>query len=200
MKWRRWAALGLAGAATVVAVSFLFPSSDNDKATPRNTVNRLSVPQPAEEQKLKQSMLKRDMTATERLSRLDARGHLRSLAADFSQSKRGKLPGSAQELQKDHKQFQAILWYDAASGQTKQFRREDFNPDPAVKKQLNMYLNYAKKALSKSTAYESPAFPAKQPKYFVAAEPAKDKKQGVIAVMDIGILGRVQDHQHKTCV
>jgi thermitase len=197
MKWRRWAALGLTGAAAVAAVSLLFPSSDNDKTAPRNTVNRLSVPQPAEEQKLKQSMLKRDMTATERLSRLDARGHLRSLAADFSQSSGGKLPGSAQELQKDHKQFQAILWYDAATGRTKQFRREDFKPDPAEKKQLNTYVSYAKKALNKSTAYESPSFPEKQPKYFVAAEPAKGKKQGVIAVMDVGILGRVQDHQHK---
>lgn len=197
MKWRRWAALGLTGAAAVAAVSLLLPSADNDKAAPRNTVNRLSVPQPAEEQKLKQSMLKRDMTATERLSRLDARGHLRSLAADFSRSVGGKLPGSAQELQKDHKQFQAILWYDAATGQTKQFRREDFKPDPAEKKQLNTYLSYAKKALNKSTAYESPSFPEKQPKYFVAAEPAKGKKQGVIAVMDVGILGRVQDHQHK---
>ncbi|WP_068784936.1 S8 family peptidase [Paenibacillus phocaensis] len=196
MKWRRWAALGLTGAAAVAAVSLLFPSSDTDKAAPRNSVSRLSVPQPAEEQKLKQSILKRDMTATERLSRLDARGHLRSLAADFAQSPGGKLPDSAQDLQKDHKQFQAILWYDAAAG-TRQFRREDFNPDPAVKKQLNTYLNYAKKALNKSSSYESPCFPEKQPKYFVAAEPAKGKKQGVIAVMDIGILGRVQDHQHK---
>ncbi|WP_127575394.1 S8 family peptidase [Paenibacillus barengoltzii] len=198
MNWRRWAAWGLTGAAAVAAVSLLFPSSDNDKTTPRNSVTQLSVPKPAEEQKLKQSMLKRDMTATERLSRMDARGHLRSLAASSSGGSIGdKLQRAARELQKDHKHFQAILWYDAKKGQTRQFRREDFKPDPAVSKQLNTYLGYAKKALSKSSSYESPSFPEKQPKYFIAAEPVKGKKQGIIAVMDIGILGRVQDHQNK---
>lgn len=195
MKWRRWAAIGLTGAAAVAAISLLFPPSDNH--TPRNQVAKLSVPKPAEEQKLKHNMLKRDITATERLSRLDAKGHLRSLAVSFSRSTNGKLPASARELQKDHKQFQSILWYDAATGQEKQFRRPDFSPDPAVKEQLDTYLSYAKKALKKATPYESPSFPEKQPKYFVAAEPAKNKKQGVIAVLDVGILGRVQEHQRK---
>lgn len=198
MNWRRWAAWGLTGAAAVAAVSLLFPASDNDKTTPQNSVNQLTVPKPTEEQKLKQSMLKRDMTATERLSRMDARGHLRSLAASSSGGSIGdKLQRAARELQKDHKHFQAILWYDATKGQVRQFRREDFKPDPAVSKQLNTYLGYAKKALSKSSSYESPSFPEKQPKYFISAEPIKGKKQGIIAVMDIGILGRVQDHQHK---
>ncbi|MGG6309890.1 S8 family peptidase [Paenibacillus macerans] len=195
MKWRRWAAVGLTGAAAVAAVSLLFPPSDSKP--PRNRVAELSVPKPAQEQKLKQNMLKRDITATERLSRLDARGHLRKLAASLGQSTNGKQPTSAEELQKDHKQFQAILWYDAATGQTKAFRRPDFKPDSAVKQQLDTYLGYAKKAIKKSSSYESPSFPEKQPKYFVAAEPAKNKKQGVIAIMDVGILARVQDHQHK---
>ncbi|MDU5946590.1 MAG: peptidase S8, partial [Paenibacillus macerans] len=109
MNWRRWAAIGLTGAAAIAAIS-LFPRTDND-ARPRNQIAKLSVPKPAEEQQLKQNMLRRDVTATERLYRLDAKGHLRTLASDFAQAPSGKLPNSARELQKDHKQFQAIFWY-----------------------------------------------------------------------------------------
>ncbi|MED4955131.1 S8 family peptidase [Paenibacillus macerans] len=195
MNWRRWAAIGLTGAAAIAAIS-LFPRTDND-ARPRNQIAKLSVPKPAEEQQLKQNMLRRDVTATERLYRLDAKGHLRTLASDFAQAPSGKLPNSARELQKDHKQFQAIFWYDAENRQEKQFRRADFRPDPAVKEQLDTYVSYARKALNKAKSYESPVFPAKQPKYFVSAEPAKTGKKGVIAIMDAGILSRVEEHQHK---
>ncbi|GJM72412.1 hypothetical protein HMSSN036_46280 [Paenibacillus macerans] len=66
-----------------------------------------------------------------------------------------------------------------------------------MKEQLDTYVSYARKALNKAKSYESPVFPAKQPKYFVSAEPAKTGKKGVIAIMDAGILSRVEEHQHK---
>ncbi|MFD1176018.1 S8 family peptidase [Paenibacillus puldeungensis] len=194
MKWRRWAAIGLSGAAAIAAISLLFPPSDT---SPRERVSKLAVPKPAQEQQIKQKILQRDMSATERLNRLDAKGHVRTLAASLMQNPRKSLPATVRELQKDHKQFQAILWFDAASGKEKQFRRADFHPDHTVKKQMDSYLSFARKAIKQTKSYESPAFPEKQPKYFITAEPAKSGKQGVIAIMDVSILGQVQAHQDK---
>lgn len=177
----------------VVSLLFLPACSHRFSQQPQEQ----AVPKPAEEQRLKLNMLRRDMTATERLSRMDTRGHLRELAGSLSPDAHKKLPDLAKSLQKDHKQFQAILSYNAATGQENEFRRADFSPDTKQQKEVATYLTYAKRALKQSKSYESPAFPEDQPKYFVAAEPSKHGKQGIIAVMDVRILQRVQDHQHK---
>ncbi|WP_059052141.1 S8 family peptidase [Paenibacillus senegalimassiliensis] len=179
----------------MMVLSLLVLPACSNRFTQQSTQE--TVPKPAEEQRLKQNMLRRDMTATERLSRMDARGHLRELASSLKPGAPDKLSALAQSLQKDHKQFQTILSYNATTGQENQFRRADFSPDSKQQKELNTYLSYAKRALKQSKSYESPAFPENQPKYFVAAEPSKQGKQGIIAVMDVQILQRVQDHQHK---
>ncbi|MBQ4897527.1 peptidase S8 [Paenibacillus sp. Marseille-P2973] len=193
MRWQRWAALALAGVAAV-ALYNLIPDSSAPSANRQAEIK--TVKNPAEEHKLKQMMLKRDMTATERLARLDAKRHLRLLADKFAAAQPGKLPTDAGDLQKDHKQFPSLRWY--TGKQEREFRAAKFRLEAAEQKQLDTYLGFARNALRKGNSYESPGFPQGNPKYVVAAEPAQGKnQQGMIAVLDMGILSRVQDHQHK---
>ncbi|WP_410768009.1 S8 family peptidase [Fontibacillus sp. BL9] len=192
MRWQRWAALALMGAAAATLYT-LIPDTPERPSSRQAEIN--SVKGAPQEQKLKQAMLKRDMTATERLARLDAKKHLRKLADAYASARPGVIPGDAGDLQKDHKQFPSLRWF---SGEKEQeFRRAKFKMEAADQKQMDSYLNFARKSLRKGQSYESPAFPQGNPKYVVAAEPAPGGKQGMIAVMDMSILKRVQDHQHK---
>lgn len=187
MKWQKWAALGITGVAAIALVTTIYPGNN---APVRHNASKPVVPAPKQEQKLKQMMLQRDMTATERLVRLDTNQHLGLLAKSFSKAQ-------AAELQKDHRQFQNIVWFDGESHREQRINHPLFKASDSEKKQINHYMNFAKKAIKKGKAYESPLFPQGQPKYYVIAQPAKNKKQGVIALMDAGILNRVQEHQNK---
>lgn len=197
MKWQRWTALALAGAAAVALYNMVpvaAPPSGQRNQAAQNNGSKAGL-NGAQEQKLKQMMLKRDMTATERLARLDANNHLRVLADKFALSPQGKLPQDAAELQKDHGQFPSIRW--VSSGKEREFRSSGFKPEANDQKQIDNYLGFARKALGKGQAYESPAFPQGKPKYIVAAQPSKGRNRGIIAVLDLGILNHVQNHQDK---
>ncbi|MEF2964708.1 S8 family peptidase [Paenibacillus sp. M1] len=194
MRWQRWAALGLMGIAAATLYT-LIPDGGNTPPAVRQQAGSKAGLGPSQEQKLKQTMLRHDMTATERLARLDAKQHLRTLATKYAAAPDGKLPQDATNLQKDHKQFPSIRWF-SDKGE-REFRGSKFELSGSEEKQLESYLSFARKALLKGQAYESPCFPQGNPKYFVAAEPAKGQKKGMIGVMDIGILKRVQEHQHK---
>ncbi|MNO45933.1 Thermophilic serine proteinase precursor [compost metagenome] len=186
MKWQKWTALSVAGIATVALIT-MYPANN---VPVRQNASKSVVPAPAQEQKLKQMMLQRDMTATERMVKLDANGHLKILAKSFTKSQ-------ATELQKDHRQFQSIIWYDGVHNREQLYNHPQFKENASDMKQIKNYLSYAKKAIKKGQAYDSPIFPENNPKYFVSAQPAKGKRQGVIAVMDVGILNHVKDHQNK---
>lgn len=180
----------------------VFPNrhrNNNIDSNSRRNGNSDQVPEPAREQQLKQAMLQRDITATERLARLDAKGHIRVLADKYSRASNQKLPSDAKKLQQDHKQVASIIWFDAEAGVEKEFRRSPSKLSNEDKRQLKTYLNYARNSIRQMKSYESPSFPKKNPKYFILAEPATHQKhkQGVIAIMDVNILTRVQDHQHK---
>lgn len=202
MKWGRWVIIGTSCAAAI-AVFSLFPQPGPGSQTQireqqiKQQAKEMTVPRPAEEKQLKQLMLRRDVTATERLARLDAKGHLRTLAAELKASSPAKLSAEIRELQKGHKQFHTIMLYDPSGKMNKQFRSSNKRVAPEVEEQVNYYVGLARKALRKSESYESPAFPEKDPHFFVAAEPAKPNQSGIIAVMDTHILKRVKEHQDK---
>ncbi|NWL86847.1 peptidase S8 [Paenibacillus sp. 79R4] len=194
MKWFRWALVGIAGIAAATVIG-LYPF--NEKAPQQAAEQTKPVPGPKEEQRLKQMMLHRDMTATERLIRMDTKGHLRALSEASRKIHTDKLKSRVTELQKGHQQFKSILWYDSANGKTKEIRAAHYKANPEEQKQIASYISFAKKSLQKGKSYESPAFPQKDPKFYITAEPAKQGGNGVIAVMDLGILGKVKEHQHK---
>lgn len=187
MKWQKWAVLGITGVAAIALVTTMYPAKNVPVG---QNASKSVVPTPGQEQKLKQMMLQRDMTATEKMVRLDANKHLKLLANSFSKAQ-------ASDLQKDHRQFQNIVWFDGESNREQKLIHPLFKANASEKKQINNYLTFAKKAIKKGSVYESPLFPQSNPKYYVTAQPAKGKRQGVIALMDAGILNRVQDHQNK---
>lgn len=204
MKWGKWLAIGVSAAAAIAIFSF-FPTLNSgpqhqvkQQSKPHMQQSKqMNVPRPAEEKHLKQLMLRRDVTATERLARLDSKGHLRKLAAELNDSSLPKLTADIKELQKGHKQFRAIMLYSSSGKKDKQFRNSNERTSPEVQKQMDYYVGLARKALRKSETYESPAFPEKDPHFFVVAEPAKHNKDGIIAIMDTHILRRVKEHQDK---
>lgn len=195
MKWRNWVALGLTGAAAVVVISCSTPSSTPHQNTSYKSKSTVSGPD--QEKQLKQNMLKRDVIATERLSRQDAKGHLQSLANELENMSFQEKKTFVSQMQKDHKHFQAIIWVDIPSGKEQKYRRPQFKTSEAEEKQLGTYVSFARKALAQSKSYESPSFPEKDPKYFIAAQPTTNHKHGVILVLDASILNRVKEHQNK---
>lgn len=205
MKWGRWVAIGVSGVAAITVLALLpqFNIGPQQQAGQQRTKQQImqntkqtEVPTPAEEKQLKQLMLRRDVTATERLARLDAKRHLQALAEGIKDSSLSKLSTDIRELQKGHKQFRSIMLY-SSTGKDKHFRGSNERTAPDVQEQTNYYVALARKALRKSEPYESPVFPEKDPHFFVIAEPSKHNKDGIIAVMDTHILRRVKEHQDK---
>lgn len=201
MKWKSWALVALL-AAGVTALYTLVPDqrqndNPNSPARPKaaSTAEKREIGN-HQEQKLKQLMKQRDMTATERLVRLDAKRHVRQLAEQYTAAiQSGDSPVYAEELQKDHGQFLSIIW--VKDGQERESKSSSYKLDPKEHKQLRAYLQYARKAIQRKQSYESPSFPQDQPKYYVVAEPSGRGASGMIAVMDMGILKRVEEHQDK---
>ncbi|MCA1293012.1 S8 family peptidase [Paenibacillus sp. alder61] len=191
MKWQRWAALALAGVAAV-ALYNLIPDTSSPVPPPSGKGTPVKA---AEEHKLKKMMLHRDMTTTEKLARLDAKRHLKSMAEQWSAVSQSSRMQTARTLQQDHLQFLSLRW--RSGEQEQEMRGKSFRPGKQDLKQIDGYLGFARKALQKGRAYESPAFPSGNPKYFVLAEPSGKTGEGIIAVMDTGILRRVQEHQNK---
>lgn len=201
MKWKSWALLALL-LAGVTALYTLAPDqqhNDNSNLTSQPeaaSINQSRTIGRQQEQKLKQMMKQRDITATERLSRLDAKRHLQQLAKQYTITHQSNgSPSYAKDLQKDHLQFLSIIW--VKDGQSLESKASSYKLEPQNQKQLRAYLQYAQKAILKKQAYESPSFPQDQPKYYVVAEPSGEGKSGIIAVMDMSILKSVEAHQDK---
>lgn len=114
MKWGRWVAIGVSGVAAITVLALLpqFNIGPQQQAGQQRTKQQImqntkqtEVPRPAEEKQLKQLMLRRDVTATERLARLDAKRHLQALAEGIKDSSLSKLSADIRELQKGISSF-----------------------------------------------------------------------------------------------
>lgn len=195
MRWQRWTLLALFGAGVIALYTLVPNQNQHSPAKPQAASTTKGKLVPAQEQKLKQLMMQRDMTATERLARLDSKRHVRQLAKQYASAGQDQAPSFADELQKDHSQFLSIIW--VKDGKEREYRNPSLKLEAGEKEQVRSYIRFARKALNSKQAYESPSFPQDNPKYYVLAEPSGHTQAGVIAVMDMGILKRVQDHQHK---
>lgn len=201
MKRKSWALIGLLAAGVIALYALVPDPQQNAHSNNASQPKTASATEPKkignqQEQKLKQMMKQRDMTATERLARLDAKRHVRQLAEQYAAvRKNGESPAYAQELQKDHGQFLSIIW--VKDGQERETKAAAYKLEQKEQKQLRGYLQYARKAIQRKQSYESPSFPQDQPKYYVVAEPSGQGQSGAIAVMDMGILKRVEEHQDK---
>ncbi|MNH72162.1 Thermophilic serine proteinase precursor [compost metagenome] len=190
MSKRKWIAAGLTGTAAILAIS-MFPSK-----TPMHNEARSSESiGPRQEQHLKQLLLQRDMFATDRLVRHDARQHLKVLSQKLEHSPEQVNSAYIRKLQDEHQHLLSLIWIDSKHEQ--EFRHPSFTPGSKEDQQAKSYFQLAKKSLSRNQSYESPGFPAGDPKYFVAGEPAKKGEHGVIALYSLDILGKVKNHQHK---
>lgn len=202
MKQKSWALLAFLAVGAIALYTLAPDPQQNSHSNNASRPEAASTTEPKklgnhQEHKLKQMMKQRDMTATERLARLDAKRHVRQLAEQYAAiRKSGESPSYAQELQKDHGQFLSIIWV-KEGGQERETKAASYKLDQKEQKQLRGYLQYARKALQRKQSYESPSFPQDQPKYYVVAEPSGQGQSGMIAVMDMGILKRVEEHQDK---
>lgn len=190
MSKRRWIAAGLTGTAAILAIS-LYPS----KSTERNQIRQAESISPRQEKHLKQKLLERDIVATDRLVRHDAREHLKTMSSELQKTESTSRESYINKMQKDHKHLLTVKWI--GNGRDQEYRHPAITPGTEEEKQSKAYFQLARKSLGRNQAYESPAFPADNPRYFVAGQPAKDGKHGVIALFSLDILGEVKSHQRK---
>ncbi|WP_138493251.1 S8 family peptidase [Paenibacillus pinistramenti] len=189
---RKWPLLGLS-AAVVTAV--LLPgcgTGPSQDSTQRQGIQQQS--KPGSEQHLKQNMLQRDLAATDKLTRIDAGQHMQELAERYSRNT-GDAGRYVSQLQKTHKHLLSVIPY--GSSGAAEARSSTFRPSPNEDKELQTYIGFAKKSLSRGKSYESPAFPQEDPHYFVMAVPGAGKRNGVIGIFSTGIMKSVENHQRR---
>ncbi|AWB45393.1 peptidase S8 [Paenibacillus sp. CAA11] len=189
MSIRHWTAVLMIGAAAVLILVML-PAGHNSHPG-KKTANLT----PRQEQTMKQTMLKRDLDATDRLARRDARLHLKQLQQQFEQS-----PESASNecriLQKTHGHLLEVIPVGVKASKAT-IRQNSFRPTSEDEASLKLYVGLAKQALKKGKAYESPGFPDRDSRYFIAAEPSSSGKGGIIGVFSTGIMKQVETHQRR---
>ncbi|GIP20516.1 S8 family peptidase [Paenibacillus sp. J22TS3] len=190
MSKRKWIAAGVTGAAAILAIS-MFPSRTTDKAP----IKQAEIASPHQEHRLKQHLLQRDMTATDRIVRHDARQHTKEMSRKFGNATPQEARTYIRKLQNDHKHLLSVVWI--GKNREQELGHSEFPRGSKEEQQLKSYVQLAKYSLDKGRSYESPAFPADNPRYFVTAEPARESKQGVIALFSLDILDKVKNHQRK---
>ncbi|MBP1999184.1 subtilisin family serine protease [Paenibacillus shirakamiensis] len=188
-----WFAVLLAGTVACLAI-IMMPFS---KEKPRTAVQQPSAAAPAQEQQLKQEIMLRDMSATDSLARKDAQQHLKTMSNTMKSTTLRQRDAYTKKMLDDHQHLLSAIWIDDHNDNHSKLGFRSIKPGTSLARQLETYSQSARKALQEQRSYESPAFPADHPEYFVAAEPAKQGDQGVIALYSMDILKEVQNHQRK---
>ncbi|CAM2830077.1 S8 family peptidase [Paenibacillus sediminis] len=172
-----------------------------------STLTGCSRPQSAEEvrpksaiqeQKIKLQLMSQDVIATDRLTRMDAKHHLKTILKIMASKSPAEIHSYMEKLQKSHQQIKMLTLVDFQKQKTILFGEQGKNGSAAENKQLNTYFSLAKQALRKHQNYESPSFLMNGDKYFIMAQCAEgNRPRGVIALMSQHILSEVVNHQRK---
>ncbi|MGN7761185.1 S8 family peptidase [Paenibacillus sp. 22594] len=183
---------GLVTAAFTIAVlTFTFRSDGEPKP------GQASVPKPLQEKTMKKTALTQDVSATDRLNRVDVSKHLRTMLFETSGKTPEDISAYAKRLQQGHGHITMLMWIDFRTQQTSTFKSSLPEGNDQENKQLLKYLNTAKAAIKGHQAYESPSFIIGNKKYYFTAQRDPQGHYGVIALIHQKILDKVAEHQLK---
>lgn len=160
-------------------------------------LHQAAVPNPEQEKAIKKTSLTRDVSATDRLNRVDVSRHLSTMLTETDGASPGDISAYAKRLQQGHGHITMLMWIDFRTEQTRTFKSALPKGSDQENGQLLRYLNTAKDAIKKHQAYESPTFSIGEKKYYYVAQRDKEGRYGVIALINQKILDKVAEHQLK---
>ncbi|MEK3683369.1 S8 family peptidase [Paenibacillus sp. FSL R10-2736] len=186
---------GLVTAAlTVVLLTFALRPEDSAIS---GTFRQASVPNPSQEKTIKKTALVQDVSATDRLNRVDVSKHLRTMLSDTHGASPEDISAYARNLQQGHGHITMLMLIDFRTQKTTTYKSSLPEGTDQENKQLLKYLNTAKSAIKGHQAYESPSFVIGSKKYYFVAQRDQEGQLGVIALINQKILDRVAQHQLK---
>ncbi|AIQ13940.1 S8 family peptidase [Paenibacillus durus] len=188
--------IAIAGLLTAVCASVLVFIIATHPGT-GNTGRQPGYVRPTEEQSLKKTALVQDVTATERLNRVDAGRDLRAMLTATAGKPLRDVALYAEHLEHSHGHIAMLMWIDFSSEQIRTFKSIPPDGTHEQHQRLRQYLNAAKSAVKKHQSYESPSFAVGTRKYFIMGQRSRDGQVGVLALIDQTVLSRVAEHQRK---
>lgn len=157
----------------------------------------VSVPNPSQEKILKKSALVQDVTATDRLNRVDVNRHLSTLLVHAHGASPEELSAYAGSLQQGHGHITMLMLVDFRTRKTTTYKSSLPEGTDQENAQLLKYLKTAKSAIRGHQSYESPSFIIGSRKYYFVAQRDQEGQLGVIALINQKILDKVAEHQLK---
>lgn len=162
-----------------------------------STLKPASVPNPSQEKILKKSALVQDVTATDKLNRVDVNRHLSAMLANAHGASPEDLSAYASSLQQGHGHITMLMLVDFRTHKTTTYKSSLPEGTDQENTQLLKYLKMAKSAIRGHQSYESPSFIIGSRKYYFVAQRDREGQLGVIALINQKILEKVAEHQLK---
>ncbi|KAI7258438.1 hypothetical protein KC345_g10560, partial [Hortaea werneckii] len=169
-------------ALTVLLLAFALRPQDS------GTLRQASVPDPSQEKTIKKTALVQDVSATDRLNRVDVSKHLRTMLSDTHGASPEAISAYARNLQQGHGHITMLMLVDFRTHKTTTYKSALPEGTDQENKQLLKYLNSAKAAIKGHQAYESPSFIIGSKKYYFMAQRDQEGHIGVIALINQKIL------------
>lgn len=188
-----WSIIGAASILGVLLISLFTPGSKQ----PAPSAEPSQPLQPQQENKAKNFTMLSDIKATDKLNRLDARGHLSKMLKNESLRNAGQIKAYTLKEQKTHKHFQQIRWYNLKQNKMTDIQGQLPKMSKKDKDLIAHHFQMAQQKIKHGEAYDSPKFTAAGQPYFVVAEPSQDGKYGAAALVNQAVLQEVSNHQKR---
>lgn len=194
MKSRQlWTWIAAGSVLGVLLVLLFIPGSKE----PGQTAQPPQPLKPQGEHKAKHMTLLSDIESTDRLNRIDAKGHLRAMLNNDKLRNAGQVKSYALKEQKSHQHFEQVRWYQLRNNQSTDINGKLPPMSKKDKALIAHHFQMALQNLKQGKPYDSPKFYAAGKPYFVVAEPSKDGKHGAAALVNQAVLHEVSNHQKR---
>lgn len=194
MSRRKWLKPLLGAAAGVLLITLMLPSRDH-RHTPQPEYTTKMVPQ--QEKQLKKGMLALDLSATDTLTRMDARQDIQYVMRELNSKTADQKRQFTHTLQQSHSHLHTLQWIHIRDGKTNTYTGSKAQTSLLSHPQIQSSLAAARRSVMQNKSYESAAFQVEDGKYFVMAEPSADGTCGVAALVSQQVLRDVEKHQRK---
>lgn len=194
MSRQKWLKPLLGAGAAVLLITLMLPSRDH-RQTQQPTYTAKMAPQ--EEQQLKKGMLALDVSATDSLTRADARQDIQNVMRELHGKTAEQKKRFTQKLQQSHSHIHTLQWIHGANGKSTTYTGSKAQTSLLNHPQIKSSLAMARRSVMQNKSYESAALQVDGDKYFVMAEPSTDGTYGVTALVSQHVLRDVEKHQRK---
>ncbi|ALP38367.1 serine protease [Paenibacillus sp. IHB B 3084] len=194
MSRQKWLKPLIGAAAGVLVITLMLPSRDH-RHTPQPEYMEKMVPQ--QEKQLKKGMLALDLSATDTITRMDARQDIEYVMRELNGKTNDQKKHFARKFQQSHSHLHTLQWINTRDAKSSTYTGRKTQSRLLNDAQVKNSLTAARRSVLQNKSYESAAFQVEDRKYFVMAEPATDGTYGVAALVSQQVLHDVEKHQRK---